>query len=226
MMAMLCVASMPTLRAVDPAPASTTNLAALWSASVTAETGQNYDEAIAQLTAYQQKGGDKFMASLRAGWLYYLKADYVKATDFYTAANRISPRALNPLFGLLYVAQAQVDSKTISRVAELILKEEPTNYRALTTLGDLYYKAGDYQKSRSYYRRVLVTYPDDLYATSGAAWTALKVTERAEAKELFRKILGMSPDYTYAQQGYDLASGQAQPAAPAPGNGPPPRQKP
>lgn len=196
------LALQPLVRAADASPEELGNL---WKASVSAESGGNYDEAVTQTIAFQQKGGDKFLANLRLGWLASLKTDYKRASEFYGAAIRLQPTSLNALLGLLISSQAQGDSKTASKVADSIIKAEPSNYRALTMLADISYKAGDFRKAHSLYRRVLVYYPEDTLALSGAAWGALKLNERVEAATLFTKLVSISPDYPYAQEGYGYA---------------------
>lgn len=72
----LVLTAVTSQAAPDP---TSSGIAKLWSASVQAETDKNYDEAINQTVAFQQQGGDRFLATLRSGWLYYLKEDYAKA---------------------------------------------------------------------------------------------------------------------------------------------------
>ena len=191
------------LSETQAAETSPEELGQLWTASISSESANNYDEAVAKIVTFQQKGGDKYLAGLRLGWLAYLKQDYKRATEFYGTASRISPTALSPLLGMLNVAQAQGDTKGTETVANIIIKEEPSNYRALTVLGAQSYAAGDFRKAHSVYRRVLFYYPEDTLGLSGAAWAALKLNERAEAGTLFRKLLSISPNYAYAQEGYD-----------------------
>ena len=182
---------------------SAEELGKLWTESVSAETDMKYDEAVTKIMSFQQKGGDKFLAALRLGWLAYLKADYKRAAEFYGVASRITPTALSPLLGMLNVAQAQADNKATETVANIIIKEEPSNYRALMVLAGLSYSAGDFRKAHSIYRRVLFYYPEDTLAISGTAWAALKLNDRTEAGPLFRRLVSIAPTYPYAQEGYD-----------------------
>ncbi len=207
LLSLIAIACSMTASNADTAPGAA-SLASLWSASTQAETGKNYDEALKQVTAYQQQGGDKFLATMRTGWLYYLKQDYAKALAFYTAANQMQPAALNPLLGLLNVAQAQNDPLKIQAASDAVLHIEPSNYRAQMALAGAAYGKKDYRKARSSYRRVLTYYPEDIDATGGEAWTSYFLADPRQAFRGFAKILSLNADYPYAQKGYDLTGGK------------------
>jgi len=181
------------------------NPAQSWSASLEAETNQKYDEALTSVRAFQQAGGDAFLATERLAWLSYLNKDYAKAEQFYGEASRAIPTAINPLLGLLNVSQAQNDAKKIERAAQSILHNEPSNYRAQMALAQLHLNGREYQRAASEYRRVMLYYPDDLDATSGLAWSLFYLGNKHDALVLFQRILSVSPDYTYAQRGFELA---------------------
>lgn len=188
-----------------PAPNPT---AQSWAASIDAENNQKYSDAETAVRAFQQAGGDTFLALERLGWLSYLAKDYAHAEQYYGEASRAIPTAMNPLLGLLNTAQAQNDTKKIERAAQSLLHNEPSNYRAQMALGQLHLAGREYQRSASEYRRVLLYYPDDLDATSGLAWSVYYLGNKHDALALFRRILTVSPDYTYAQRGVELASAQ------------------
>ena len=181
--------------------------AQFWAASVQAETNKDYDEALKQVSSYQQAGGDSFMVSMRTAWLYYLKANYAQAEQFYISASSLKPSALNPVLGLLTVAQATQDKKKVELAGEGVLRLDPTNYRANMALGGVYLADHDYLRALSAYRRVLVSYPDDNDARSGGAWAAYYLGQKSEARDGFWTILTMVPTYPYAQRGFQLASG-------------------
>lgn len=194
----------PTVR-FNPG-ATAPNPAQAWTASLEAETNQKYDDALNSVRAFQQGGGDAFLATERLAWLSYLTKDYAKAEQYYSEASRAVPTAMNPLLGLLSTAQAQNDAKKIERAAQSLLHNEPSNYRAQMALAQVHLTAREYQRAASEYRRVLLYYPDDLDATSGLAWSLFYLGNRHDALALFQRILSVSPGYTYAQRGAELAS--------------------
>jgi hypothetical protein len=55
-----------TTSSADTNPIEPT-LAKLWAASLQAETGKNYDEALDQANSFELQGGDKFLAAMRRG---------------------------------------------------------------------------------------------------------------------------------------------------------------
>jgi len=190
----------------SPAPENTAELSSLWKASLEAETDKNYDEAIKEVSSFYQQGGDRFMAYLRSGWLYYLEKNYDKAAEQYGYASRMQPTAINPLLGLLNTAQAKNDPTGVRAAAGSLLHVDPLNYRAQMALAYVDFQAQNYQQALSGYKRVLFVYPDDLDATSGAAWSAYYMGLRDDAAALFRKLLSIEAEYPLAAKGLDLSS--------------------
>jgi tetratricopeptide (TPR) repeat protein len=189
-----------------PAPPVHYTLTGPLSGSIQAETNKKYEEAIQEVITYQQSGGDAFVASERAGWLYYLKGAYPEAERAYLNANRLHPAALNPILGLLNVAEAMKDKNAIRRAAEAVLKVDSLNYRANMVLGGSSFADHDYRGAAFAYRRVLTPYPDDVDARSGLAWAEYYSGDRQDPLLQFQTILAIYPDYPYAKQGYKLVS--------------------
>ncbi|MCE0497185.1 MAG: hypothetical protein LV481_04475 [Methylacidiphilales bacterium] len=185
-----------------------TGLAGYWQASLTAETSQDYDTALTQLAAWRQAGGNPFLASLRAGWLHYLKKDYASADNDYTDAERLQPSAINPLLGLLNVAQARGDAAAVNKAVQDVLRADPLNYRAQMAGAWQQFSAKNYQQALSGYRRVLTYYPDDLDAISGEAWSLYYLGDLKSAAADFQALLAVNPSYSYARQGLDLCQGK------------------
>jgi tetratricopeptide (TPR) repeat protein len=136
--------------------------------------------------------------------LNYLKQDYQKAQAFYLQANRMQPAALNPLLGLLNVAQATSDATGAQRIIESILRIDPLNYRAQMAEASQDLKDHNYQRALTVYRKVLQNYPDDVDARSGEAWALYSFGYKDEAKASFQIILSVNPSYPLAQQGLSL----------------------
>lgn len=191
----------------SPAPApDAATLSKSWKASLDAETDKNYNEALHQVTDYYREGGDMFLSLLRSGWLYYLDKNYGKAQEQYSLASRMQPMAINPLLGLLNIAQARNDVSGIRLAAGSLLHVDPINYRAQMALAYVDFHEKHYQQALSGYQRVLYVYPDDLEATSGAAWSSYYLGLKDEAAAGFRKLLSVDADYTYAAKGLELVS--------------------
>jgi len=176
------------------------------SGSIQAETSKKYDEALQEVVTYQQSGGDAFVAAERMGWLYYLKGAYPEAEQAYLNANRLHFAALNPVLGLLNVAEAMKDKSRIRWAADAVLKLDPLNYRATMVVAGSSFASHDYRGAAFAYRRILTPYPDDVDARSGLAWAEYYSGDRQDPLFQFQTILNIYPDYPYAKQGYKLVS--------------------
>lgn len=194
-------------------PDASAGSATFWQASLTAEINKDYDTAQSQLTAYQQAGGDPFLTNLRAGWLYCLKQDYPNAIKSYNEAEKLRPSAINPLLGLLNVAQAQGDAFSIQKAAGDVLRADPLNYRAQMADAAVEFTTKDYTQALAGYQRVLTYYPDDMTALSGEAWCLYDLGDLHKAAADFQVLLGVNADYPYAKQGLALCQPKTAAAA-------------
>ena len=86
------------------------------------------------------------------------------------------------------------------------MRVEPTNYSAVMMLANMSLNALDYRKAQTYYRRVLATYPGDLDATSGVAWSSFYMGDKVEALRNFQIIATINADYLNLQKGIELSS--------------------
>jgi tetratricopeptide (TPR) repeat protein len=193
---------------LPPVPASAAPSGAVTgplAASILAETKKDYDAALREVAAYQRAGGDAFIAAEWAGWLYYLKGAYPEAEQSYATANRIHPGALNPVLGLLSVAQARKDEARILRVAQAVVAVDAANYRANMLLAAKAFASRDYRGAAFLYRKMVNLYPDDVDARSGLACGEYYTGDTHDALAQFQLILQTYPDYPFAKQGYQLA---------------------
>ena len=182
------------------------DLGKLWSESTTLEASKDYNGALKAMQAYKDQGGDAFLASLRMGWLHYQNAQYPQSEKAYGRAQTLKPTSLNATLGLLNAVQAQIDPRKTAQAAEAVLKIQSSNYRALMVLAGLSFAQKDYRKASAAYGRVLMTFPDDPDALSGAAWSALRAGDKASAVTTFSLLLSISPQYASAQEGFAEAS--------------------
>ena len=197
---MFLAALVAQLAAADPAA-----LGSLCLASTKAEVAKDYATAIDQMKIYQQRGGEPFFAAIRLGWLYYISGDFATAQRSYGQATALQPTSLNARLGVLNAAVALKDPRRTAQAAAAVLKEEPTNYIALMAIAGLHFAQHDYRQAVADYTRVLVHYPDDPDALSGAAWAALRGGDKAAAFDRFGILLGRDPAYPKAREGYQQA---------------------
>ncbi len=189
-----------------PAPPDPLALGKIFATSAKAEKNKDYAAAISAMKSYQQRGGDPFIATLRLGWLLYQAGQFADAAQAYHQAAVLNPSSLNALLGSLNAAQAMLDIRNTARAADAVLRVEPNNYRALMALGGLHSAQKGYDKASVDYSRVLVNYPDDPDALSGAAWSSLRAGDPATAHSKFTILLEINPNYPQAREGYDLSA--------------------
>jgi tetratricopeptide (TPR) repeat protein len=177
---------------------------AYWQSSLAAEKKNDYDQAVKDIYNFQAEGGERYLASVRSGWLMLLKNDYAKATGFYEAASKLNPSALAPYQGLAKIAYAQNDWKAVNAACASILRFDPGNYSALLLTSEASYKLGDFSTVIRYCTPLMNFYPEDPAPASLAAWAYLNKRDKRLAEILFKRVLLLSPDYAYAKQGLDI----------------------
>jgi tetratricopeptide (TPR) repeat protein len=189
--------------AADPAERKSKEeaLGDLWQASVSAESSGDTDLALAKAGEYARNGGDAYLATMRAAWINYGKKNYDEASRHYINAMKLQGIALSPRLGLLTIAQDKNDVAEAAKAGELVLRLEPTNYRALMAVAWGAFQAKDYHRANARYRCVMAEYPEDTDALSGAAWSAYYTGQKMEAKAMFRRLISINPAYPYAKQG-------------------------
>jgi len=178
-------------------------LGSLWQASLNAEKTGETEAALAKTAAYMKNGGDAYLATMRVGWLAYGQKKYDEAKRHYVSAMGQQSLALSPRLALLTIAQDQGDVAAAARAGDLVLQLEPTNYRALLAVAWGAFQAKDYSKALGRYRCVMALYPEDTDAISGAAWSEFYKGQKADARQLFRRLVSINPDYQYARQGLE-----------------------
>lgn len=194
-----------SLGLLQAATAGPMELGKLSSASTKAEETKDYATAIRHMKDYAHQGGEPFYAALRLGWLHYNNADYSAALRYYTQATALQPGAINARLGLLNTAVALKDARRTAEAAAALIKADPNNYQAHMALAGLHAARRDHREAATTYARILASYPDDPDALSGAAWSALRIGDKAAARSRFETLLGRDPAYPKAGEGFQLA---------------------
>jgi len=176
----------------------------LWAKSLAAETDGDYVHALENHNKILPLVGKSYLASLRAGWLYYRNEDYSRALSFYERAAGQSSGALAPLYGALNCHVAEQHAAKTVKVAKAILVIDELNYTANSQLAAVYYQEDKFSLAAAYYRKLNRLYPEDLAVASGLAWSYIEQGEARQAAPLFKQILMVSPDYAYAERGLNI----------------------
>jgi len=199
--ALLGLATISVYAAVD-----LTKAGDLWSQSVALEAKSDDKGALAKMTDFSRLGADPYLATLRTGWLASQNKDYDQAITNYRAAASRSPAAVTPLLGLVAAYRAKGDNDNAERACRQVLSHDPGNAAALQTLGLIYFDKKDYLNASMVYDSILKLYPEDTAALSGSGWAKIYLNHKADALPAFQRLLILSPNYQYAQQGYTAAT--------------------
>lgn len=186
--------------------AAESSVSGLWAKSLEAESDGDYVYALEYHSRILPMIGKSYTASLRAGWLHYMNADYSTALTNYEKAAGLSSGALAPLYGAMNCHVALEDNQRAAKVAKAILVIDELSYTANKQLAAIYYAESKFSLAAAYYRKLNRLYPEDLAVASGLAWSYLEQGESRQAAPLFKEILMVSPDYAYARRGLEICN--------------------
>lgn len=172
-----------------------------WDRSIQAEESGNLDQALKEIFNFSAEGGDRYLSSLRAGWLSYQKQDYTQAAKFYETALQIAPSAVNPRLGAAAVAYRLKDWNGVQRAAEAVLKLDPGNYQAGLYAGEASFQLRRFADAVRVFSAMQTRYPEDKVVISWLAWSSFYRGDIREARILFSRLLLLDPDYPLAVQG-------------------------
>lgn len=182
-------------------------LGALWTESVTREEKGDLNGALKSVEEFGLKGGDAYLARLRAAWLLRQKGEYKLASVQYKRAIGNAPNAINAALGLMTCQEALEDTRSATMTAESILRVHPNNYRALLRVGSTHYDAKRYSSAKVYFERAVKAYPEDPAALSHLAWTYYYSHRKNDAAKVFRRLVSLEPDFPYATRGLAVCTG-------------------
>jgi cytochrome c-type biogenesis protein CcmH/NrfG len=92
------------------------------------------------------------------------------------------------------MAQMEQVQKEIAALRDL-LQKEPNNLQALVRMGDMFFDAGMFDKSKEYYQRALTLNPGDIKVETDLG-TALRNTgQPQEALKLFERTVAKDPSH-------------------------------
>jgi tetratricopeptide (TPR) repeat protein len=166
------------------------------------ETSAQYAKAAEVLkTVYSEKA---YEINIRLGWLLYKNGSYLESATYYLKAITIMPNAIEARLGYVLPESAMGNyDKVIEQYTE-ILKIDPQNASVNYSMGLIYYNRTDYKTAYKYLEKAASLYVFDYDITLYFAWTNLKLEKYPEAKELFNRVLLISPNDASATEGLKL----------------------
>jgi len=163
------------------------------------EKEKRYTEAMNALQALNQT--QEYPVNLRLGWLAHHAGQYAQSVAYYKEAQKLQPKATEPLWGLLLPLNAQENWIEAEKVYLSILALDPKNSSANYHLGLIYYYREDYAQAKKFLDVSLELSPFDYYSMLMSAWTRLFLGQTDEAARLFDRVLLNTPGDQSAQEG-------------------------
>ncbi len=142
-----------------------------------------------------------YVATLRAGWLYYLRANYRDSIALYERAIALAPKAIEPRLGAMLPLMAAKNWSVAEVMGKKVLRADPRNYTVRSRMAFISFMQGDYKAAERRYRAVLSDFPSDTDMMLGLAWTYVRQGRLRAAEELFRTITAVYPEHLKAKEG-------------------------
>lgn len=181
----------------------TEDIPELFASSFAYETTGDLDRALNDVLRIVRIEPSHYVATLRAGWLYYLKGRYGDAVELYQKAVKLAPDATEPKLGLMLPLMAAGRWGEAEKVGEQVLVRAPRNYLAASRQAYIAFSQGRWKIAEQRYQEVLDDYPGDLEMMLGLGWTWAKQGRAAEAKAMFKKVLTIRKENVNARTGLD-----------------------
>lgn len=159
------------------------------------------NEALKALLKLPDREKTTYFYLLREAWLRYLNKDLKLSAAGYKKAAAASPRAIEPLLGLMLPQLALRAWKDAATTARKVLRMDSKNYLARTRLAWALYNLGRHEEARRLYAKILESYPSDLSMQTGLGWSLLKLGKKPEAKRVFMNVIRRSPKNSSAREG-------------------------
>ena len=194
----------------EPLPAGSIREA--FARSYEQEYAKNYRQAIQTLEPLLDRADQRYLVSLRLGWLYYLSADYDNAVRYYRAAIQAAPGATESRVGFLLPLLAQQRYDEAEKEARQVLDLDSANYYANLRLAYALRLQGKLAEAERVAKKMLTLQPTDVSLLSELALVYVAQDRKSEAREAFEQILTLSPTNSLARQ--QLGLPEAPPALP------------
>lgn len=187
----------------DPA---NSELSRAWQASYAAESAGNYEGALRALDQLPSALKQGYIANYRRGWLHYCLGHHKESVSAYDAAIAKEPDAVEARVARLLPLMAQAKWNEVIKGAQDTLKRDPQSYLALQRMAYAQFSTQHFPAAEQTYRRLVRLYPSDIEMRAALGWAVLRMGKQAEAVELFRAVLELSPQHASAAAGLQAAT--------------------
>lgn len=178
------------LLAIQAPPSSLAKDSAAFAKSYELEAAGKYAEAIDILNLVSPKSN--YLLAMRLGWLQYLSGNHIAARKHYTAAMRLSPKAIEPRLGFTLPTMAIGRYDEVEATARTILSLDSNHYTAGLRLGYALRMQKKFRPAHDVIGGLLVLYPTDATLLVEQMLNS-EAMGQTDAGELALRILSVSP---------------------------------
>ncbi len=156
------------------------------------ESKGDWEKATYPLLSKSDLKNDYF-ANLRLGYINLLLYKGKEAIQFYQKASILEPTSIESKLGLMKAYQMQEQRDLVKQTCQTILKLDPKNYTARSSLAYAYFLDKSYGLSESTYLQIVKDYPADSEMLIGLALSQLYQGKKKEAKYTYEKAIIIVP---------------------------------
>jgi tetratricopeptide (TPR) repeat protein len=165
------------------------------------EASGDYAKSFADMQKILEQDPTDYVATLRAGWLTYLRKRYTESAAFYQQAVKLAPKAIEPQLGLMLPLMAAGRWADAERAGRAIVAKAPGDYLATSRLAFILFSQARFKEAEVLYRQVLDNYPSDTEMMLGLGWTWLRQGRKDEARQMFDAVLAIRRQNASAKAG-------------------------
>jgi len=158
------------------------------------EAAKDLDKAITALHGVYTESS--YEMSLRLGWLYYSKKEYLQSVKYYGAALKLKPKSIEAMLGMVNPEAALQNWTTVFETYKKILSADPNHAVANYRIALMYYYRKDYANAQMHLQKVLDLYPFDYDSMLLMAQTKVAAGKVSEAKAWYEKVAMYNPSDT------------------------------
>lgn len=178
------------LLTIQAPPSSATKDSATFAKSYELEQAGKYPEAIEILNLVSAKSN--YLLAMRLGWLQYLQGNHILSRQHYTAAMRLSPKALEPRLGYMLPTMAMARWDEVETTARTILSFDSNQYTAGLRLGYALRMQKKYRPAFDVINGLLELYPTDKSLLVEQLLNS-QALGRNDVGELTERVLAVDP---------------------------------
>ncbi len=167
------------------------------------ESQGNYAAALNSVLLVLRMDRGNYTATLRAGWLNYLKKNYKDSIRYYKKTVALEPDAIEPKLGLMLPLMASKMWHYAETTARAVLAIDPKNYTGNSRLAYILFSQTRYGEAEKQYGKVLQWYPGDIEMKLGLAWSNLHIGRKEVSEKYFREVIQVRKSNTSALAGME-----------------------